>query len=166
MSAQMEAIIAAFAEVSQWTAGDLTGHYGNSALRRQRKVLWLLIRDMTPATHGQMGARFGGRDASTISEAVALLRGEAAVLQHTAREIEDWRLRVERRLRDLHPRGAMRLVRQASARGQPTVAEFEGLVATLVSVDALLRAPGLGDETRLSGLRALMDRETGGEAAA
>ncbi len=159
MTARMEEIIEAFAEASERSVADLLGHYGSPDLRRQRKILWTLLRDMTTATNAQVAARFSSRDASTVSEAVAMMRGEAAVLDHAARDLVDWRLRVERRLRAANPRGALRIVRQAGARGRPTGDEWEALVATLVSVEALLTAPGMSDAARLSGLRAVMDRE-------
>jgi hypothetical protein len=166
MTVRMEAIITAFAESAQVDVADLTGHYGTPALRRLRKVLWVVLRDMTAATNGQIGAAFGGRDASTVSDQVTAMRAEAEVLEHAALELRDWRLRVEQRLRAADPRGALRLVRQATARGRPTGDEWDQLVATLVSVDALLSAPGLSDGARLAGLRSVMDRDVGGEAAA
>jgi hypothetical protein len=159
MSDQMEKIIQAFAEVSRRSVADLLGHYGPPDLRRQRKILWALLRDMTTATNAQIAARFSGRDASTVSEAVAMIRGEAAVLQNAAGDMADWRLRVEQRLRSANPKGALRIVRHAGLRGRPTGDEWEALVTTLMSVEALLTAPGLTDTARLSGLRAVMDRE-------
>lgn len=86
----VDRIIRAYAELSGLRFEDLTGKSQTATISHHRHRLMYLIRQIDPvASYALIGRYLGGRDMSTIHEAVAKIAHQVSVYQKLAYELSD-----------------------------------------------------------------------------